>query len=919
MIKNNEPHEKVMPHKGLTLKRINELQNKKNKITLHLYHLAQKYMKLISRLLIALSIALLFLLTTSAYCQPSRFSLPKRSTPPSNPYTPYVSSPVLEDMLDYAAPKEYEIGGIQVTGVRFLDANALISLSGLKVGDKIKIPGEQVPNAIRKLHKQGILGDIQIYADRFEGQKVFLTLHLKERPRLSRFAFKGIRKGEQNTLTEKIALIKGKTVTDVMLKNTEMSIKKYYIEKGFLNAKVNITQVGDTLLSNSVMLKINIDKQERVKIKDIEIEGVTAFKLKKVKRKLKNTKEKRPWKIFTTSKFIASKFEEDKENLIKFYNKRGYRDARILWDTMYRVSPNRVSVKLKIEEGRQYYFRNITFSGNYLYDSQTLSKLLNIKKGDVYDLETLEKRLSFSQTELDISSLYMDDGYLFFRVEPVEVAVVGDSVDVEIQIFEGPQANIKNIFVNGNTKTNDKVIRREIRTIPGQKFSRSDIIRTQRELAQLGYFDPEQIGINPKPNLEEGTVDIEYNLVEKPSDQIELSGGWGGFIGFVGTLGVVFNNFSLQKAGKLRNYRPLPSGDGQKLALRFQANGIRFQNYSFTFSEPWLGGRSRKVLTFAVNHSVINDFMGFSNTRVGGLQMTNINMSIGRNLPWPDDFFSLSTSIGYQRYRLQNRTLLLSTAGLTQDSPWLKLRNGIFNSFTFNINLSRNSIDNPTYPRRGANFALSVNLTPPFSLLSGKKYVENLMQETEQGMYERFRRVEYHRWMVDNSWFTTITGKLVLNARTHFGFVGAYNRQLGVGPFERFSLGGAGLAFQQNFLLLGTEIIALRGYRDNSIVPLNEPGGVAYSKMVMELRYPLSLNPAATIFVLSFLEGGNNWATIREFNPFNLKRSVGIGARIFMPAFGMLGIDWAYGFDRITGRPDASKAQFHFTIGQQIR
>jgi len=795
-------------------------------------------------------------------------------------------------------PKEYEIGGITVTGVQYLDPVALTSLSGLKVGDKVKIPGDpKISDAIKKLWRQGILGDVGIIASRFEGDQVFLTIQLTERPKLSRFFINGIRKGEQTTINEKAGLIVGRIVTQSLLKNTKKKIESYFQEKGYLNTNVNIVQVQDTLISNSVLLKINVNKGKKVKVADYVFDGNEAVTDKKLIKKSK-TKSKKKFRLFASSKFVKSKYEEDKQKITKYYQSQGYRDARITGDSIYNIDNENIGIIVKIDEGQQYYYRNITWHGNYVYDNATLSRILNIKKGDIYDLDNLEKRLNFSPTDLDITSLYMDDGYLFFNIEPVEVAIVGDSVDIEMQVYEGSQANINKVIVNGNDKTSDKVILREIRTVPGQKFSRTDLIRSQRELSTLGYFDPEQVGINPIPNIQDGTVNIEYDLVEKPSDQIELSGGWGGAFGFVGTLGLVFNNFSIKKILKPKEWGGiLPSGDGQRLALRLQANGRRFQTYTLTFTEPWLGGRNPNSFSINLSHSVQRNIT-FNGDVLGSLQVSGATLSLGRRLKWPDNFFTLSNSLSYLRYNLDNFPI-------TQT-----LSNGTFQNFSFNTTINRSSIDSPTFPRSGSNLTLSVNLTPPYSLFREGSF-SNL--DTE-----RFKFIEYHKWMFDNSWFTRLVGDLVLHTRAHFGYIGVYNTKLEASPFERFVLGGDGLT-GQNFLL-GLEIIGLRGYPNNSLTPIGQAGGVIYNKFVMELRYPISLNPAATIFVLGFLEGGNNFANYSEYNPFDMKRSAGLGARIFMPAFGMIGIDWGYGFDSIPGQGEQlSGGQFHFTIGQQLR
>ncbi len=795
-------------------------------------------------------------------------------------------------------PKEYEIAGITVSGVQYLDPVALTSLSGLKVGDKVKLPGDpKISDAIKKLWKQGILGDVGINATKFEGDKVYLNIQLTERPKLSRYFINGIRKGETQTVKDQTSLIVGRIVTQSLLKNTKKRIETHFQEKGFLNTNVNIVQVQDTLISNSVLLKINVNKGKKVKVADLIFKGNEAITDKKLTKKSK-TKSKKKFRLFASSKFVKSKYETDKEKLVQYYQSQGYRDAKITGDSIYNIDSESIGIIVNIDEGQKYYYRNITWHGNYVYDDATLRRVLGIEKGDVYDLENLEKRLNFSPTDLDITSLYMDDGYLFFSIDPVEIAIVGDSVDIEMRIYEGSQANINKVVINGNTKTSDKVVMREIRTVPGQKFSRTDLIRSQRELSTLGYFDPEQVGINPIPNMQDGTVDIEYDLVEKPSDQIELSGGWGGAFGFVGTLGLVFNNFSIKKLLKVKEWGGiLPSGDGQRLALRLQANGRRFQTYSLTFTEPWLGGRKPNSFSINLSHSVQRTIT-FSGDVLGSLQVSGATISLGRRLKWPDNYFTLSNSLSYLRYGLDDYPI-------TQT-----LRNGTFQNFSFNTTINRSSIDSPTFPRSGSNLTLSVNVTPPYSLFRDGSF------STLDA--ERFKYIEYHKWMFDNSWFTRLVGDLVLHTRAHFGYIGVYNSQLEAGPFERFVLGGDGLT-GQNFLL-GLEIIGLRGYPNNSITPVGQAGGVIYNKFVMELRYPISLNPAATIFVLSFLEGGNNFGNYAEYNPFDMKRSAGVGARIFMPAFGMIGIDWGYGFDSVPGQGnDFSGGQFHFTIGQQLR
>jgi outer membrane protein insertion porin family len=813
--------------------------------------------------------------------------------------------------VSYGTPQKYEIGGITISGVKFLDQNALISITGLKVGDVITVPGEEISNAIKKLWEQGLLSDVAVDASKIENGRIYLDFQLKERPRLAKFNFKGVKKGEADDLREKINLIRGRVVTDAVTKNAQNIVRKYFVDKGFLNTKVNISFDEDTLLNNSVALTIDVDKNKKVKINDISFTGNEVLTEKQLRRKMKETKESKPYRIFKASKFIRSKYAEDKENLIKHYNSLGYRDAYIVEDTVYAHDENSVNINITINEGLKYYFRNIDWVGNYVYEDNVLGGVLGIKKGDVYNPENLEKRLNYNPTGLDVSSLYLDDGYLFFNVEPVEVLVEGDSIDIEMRIHEGTQANIKRVTIEGNTKTNDHVILREIRTLPGQKFSRTALIRSQREIAQLGYFDPEQIGINPVPNPEDGTVDINYTVVEKPSDQIELSGGWGGYFGFVGTLGLTFNNFSIRKATDLKEWTPIPGGAGQKVSLRLQANGRQFQTYSVSFMEPWLGGKRPNSFSVNLSHSVQNSFttFGANSKPVGNLQVTGLTVGLGRRLTVPDDYFTLSNSLSYQRYSLYNFNQQFSS----RPGQDLGFTTGAANSFSFITTIARNSIDNPTFPTRGSSLSLTINATPPYSLFREN----NTFANTEAGNVERYRFIEFHKWMFDGSYFIKLADKLVINARSHFGFLGSYSPDLGVGRFERFQLGGDGIT-GFNFLL-GTDIIGLRGYPNNSIGVNRENGGIIFNKHVTELRYAISTNPAATIYALTFLEAGNNWDSYTKFNPFNLYRSAGVGARIFMPAFGMIGVDYGWGFDKIPNNPNQQKGNFHFTIGQQIR
>jgi outer membrane protein insertion porin family len=912
-----------------------------------------------------------FCLQTAAQFRKSR----ERSDSPTAP-------PNFSD-LNYANPAEYYIGGIEVEGLKVLDKSAIVSLSGLKVGDKIKIPGDQVGNAVRKLWKHGLVGDVTISIDRVEGQNVFLVIDLTERPRLAEFYFTGISKGRQSSLKEDLDLIKGKIVNDAMIRNAEQTIKKHFVKKGFLNTRVRAIQVQDTLNRGYMRLRFDVDLQNKVRINEIAFTGNDAISSNRLKKTLKKTKEhprlkihrvilggilhssprekaeflfnRNPvsWRqakeflnkhvklnIFNGSKFIAAEFEEDKQKLIAFYNARGYRDAEILSDTITRYDRRGINVHFKLSEGRKYYFRNITWTGNYLYTSATLDKVLDIKKGDVYNKELLDKKTSFNPKGADINGLYMDDGYLFFRCTPVEVGVVGDSIDVEMRIFEGDQATIDQVTISGNERTSDHVIRRELSTVPGNKFRRSDIIRTNQILSSMGYFNPQKIDQDIKPNPANGTVNIGWKVEEQSNDQIELSGGWGGMFGFVGTVGVTFNNFSSRNIPNFKKWRPLPVGDGQRLSVRMQANGRSFQSYSLSFTEPWLGGRKPNSFTVSLNHSITRGIAGpggvapgmglgmglggmglgrgmrgFEFTDERSLRQTGITFGMGRRLEWPDNYFVLQNNLQLLRYKYSD------WAGLPPGK-------GEVYQFTFETVLSRNSIDNPMYPTSGSQISLSAKFTPPYSTWRDPAIYE-------QSIQERYRWAEFHKWMFDARYYLKLLGSskpngrsLVLEAKAHYGLLGSYSRDLGPGPFERFVLGGDGLAGGFNAFVLGQDIIGLRGYRNNAVTPPSyvgprDPnalwGGIAYTKVSFELRYPVTTSQTATIYGFVFTEAGNNWDNFYQFNPFNMYRSAGTGARIFMPAFGLIGLNWAYGFDTLPGATERSGSQFHFTIGQQIR
>ncbi|MCK4664344.1 MAG: outer membrane protein assembly factor BamA [Bacteroidales bacterium] len=823
--------------------------------------------------------------------------------------------------VDYSNPKEYEIGGVTISGIKYLDQNVLIYMSGLSVGKKIMIPGDEITKAIKKFWKQGLFSDIQINATKIIGDKIFINIYLQERPRLSKFSFNGVSKTEADDLREDIKLIRGSQVTENVLINTKNVIKKYFIDKGFFNTEVNIVVENDTLLTNNVILNLNIDKHDKIKINEISFDGVSVLKEKKLRRAMKETKQKKWYRLFKASKFITDNFEEDKKKIIEKYNEKGYRDAIIVTDTVYSYDEKTLNIDIKVIEGSKYFFRNITWIGNTKYSSEYLNLVLGIKKGDIFDQSILNDKLFIAPDA--VSSLYLDNGYLFFSIIPVEIMVENDSIDIEMQIYEGKQATINKIIVSGNTRTNDHVIRREIRSKPGQLFDRSDIIRSTRELAQLGYFDPEKLDVQPVPNPSDGTVDIEYILEEKPSDQIELSGGFGGGM-VIGTLGLTFNNFSAKNVFNGKAWRPLPSGDGQKLMLRAQTNGQYYQAYSISFVEPWLGGKKPNSLSCSIYHTIrTTGTWLYENAQ--SMKVSGVSVGLGRRLKWPDDFFNLSHQISYQKYKLDNYV------------GYFIFSDGVSNNISITNTFARHSAGpNPLYPMNGSIFSLSLQITPPYSLFKEDKFwelsqneidnldigenenLENKIAEVETG--NKYEWIEYHKWKFKSSWFISIVDKLVLNTKAEFGFIGYYDNNIGFSPFETFNLGGDGLA---GYNLYGTETIGLRGYDNGkynrgSLTPQYPKTGNIYDKFTVELRYPLTLNPSATIYALAFLEGGNAWYKFNDFNPFSVKRSAGVGVRLFLPMLGMLGVDWGYGFDEISWSPGSNKGQFAFIIGQQF-
>ncbi|CAN5254092.1 POTRA domain-containing protein [soil metagenome] len=825
--------------------------------------------------------------------------------------------------VSYSVPVEYTIGGITVSNVKYLDPDLLVPLSGLRVGQKVTIPGDDIGKAIRKMWEQGLFTNVEIRIVKTLGLNVFLDIKVTERPRLSRFSFVGkVKKGEQDELRDKIKLIGGRVLTENAKSNTVTIIKNHYKDKGFLNAKVTLVERPDTILVNSIVLEIRIDKGAKVKIGSIQFEGNVVASDATLRKKMKDTKEKvhlsigeivslkniqeatpdtssfmeilenlapsrtidyladkARLNIFSASKFKIKDYRADKEKLVQYYHSLGYRDAEILSDSVY-MENGELQIRIKVNEGNRYYFRNITWKGNTMYNSDSLARILDIHKGDIYNRTLLDERLNMSPNGNDIASLYMDNGYLFFQVTPLEVAVENDSIDIEIRISEGPIAIINEVRIVGNTKTKEYVIRCELYTRPGAVFSRSDLIRSQREIINLGYFNPEQLEVVPIPNPANGTVDIEYRVVEKPSDQLELSAGWGGKgRGVVGTLGVSFTNFSLQNMFKRGAWSPLPAGDGQRLSLRVQTNGKIFQSYNFSFTEPWLGGRKPNSFTVSYYNS---RFANLDSDRkvVASLITNGASIGIGTRLKWPDDYFTFQALINFQNYNLTNWT-----------SSNFIITDGRSNNLNLKFVLARSSVYNPTYPTQGSNISLSLQVTPPYSLFNDRDY-------STLGNNEKYKWVEYHKWRFKAEWFTPVTKNmkqpLVLRVAAKFGFLGYYNSQIGYSPFERFELGGDGIS---NIQFFGRDIVALRGYE----VLSPSTGAPFFNKFTVEMRFPISLNPSATIFATAFVEGGNYYMNIRDYNPFDIKRTAGLGVRIMLPMFGLLGFDYGIGFDKDAG------------------
>lgn len=807
-------------------------------------------------------------------------------------------------IMDPAVPRDLEIGGITVSGTTTVDVNAVMLFSGLKVGQTVTLPGPRIADAIRNIWEQKLFSDVRIELAEVRGRTAFLNIVVTEMPRLSRFKFEGVTKSDADKLRERMELARGQQVNEGLLTNTRGTIRSYYVEKGFLKADAEIEQRTDSLMENSVLLIIHVKKGRRVRIKDVVFKGNEALTDAKLRRAMKKTRRRVWYNPFASSKFLAKEYRVDKENLIDTYNEKGYRNAAIVRDTTWFVNDRRLMVEIEVEEDRRFHFREVRFSGNTKHSDRELLDILNIKRGDVYNKKVLDSRMYMNQTGRDISSLYMDDGYLSFYPEVIEVAE-GDSIDLDIRLREGKQYRVRSVLVKGNTKTNEHVIRREIRTKPGQLFNRSDVLRTQRELANLGYFDPEKLGVNPLQDARTGTVDLEYTVEEKPSDRLELSGGWGAGR-LVLSLGLSFTNFSLRNITKPEAWQPLPAGDGQTLNLRAQTNGRYFQSYSLSFVEPWLGGRKPNALSVSAFHSAqTNGERKYVETEEGrvinpqrqSLLISGGSVGLGKRLTWPDDYFLLRQNISYQLYDLRNWNQLFA------------FNNGQSNVLAYQVQLSRNSVDQPFFARSGSDITLSLKATPPYSWFQpGRDFASEPADR-------RYNWAEFHKWKFTTQWFTRITRSksghdLVLMTRAGFGFLGRYSKNLGNSPFERFYLGGSALT---GFQLDGREIVGLRGYDDLSLAP--NTGNFLINKYTAELRFPISLNPSATIYMLTFAEAGNTWGTFDRYDPFRLYRSAGVGLRLFLPMFGPMGLDYGWRFDDVPDQPAMAPGQFHFTIG----
>lgn len=850
----------------------------------------------------------------------------------------------------YSSPQQVVIAGVEIKGVRYLDRDLLIQLSGLTVGKEIYMPGEDFSTAIKKLWGQGLFSDIKIEAVRQEGNRVWIEIYLQEMPRLSDVNYFGVSKSEKDDIEKKVLLLKGSQITENQVNNAQRIIKNIFLEKGFLNADVRIVQRNDTLQTNSVFLDIHVDKKEKVRVQNITVHGNKDVKDFTLEWAMKKTNARRLRNLFRTKKYLEDKYEEDKINLVKKYNEKGYRDAIILNDTVYPADrKNRVNIEMWVEEGNRYYFGDIKWLGNTIYASEDLSNLLGIRKGDIFDQKLLDKRL-IEDEDAVLNLAYQNNGYLFSGIHPIESSVNNDSINYDMIVVEGTQATINKVNIKGNTKTHEHVARRELRVYPGDLYSRENIIRSIRELAQLGHFDQESIVPDMVPHQQDGTVDVDFSLTEKANDQIELSGGWGAGM-FVGSVGLKFSNFSAQNIFNKSAWRPLPSGDGQTLSLRYQTSGKYYQTVSLSFIEPWLGGTKPNSLSTSFSWSKMNfsankymnnylnsysynpyygyggyggygdyyDPYGYYYDPYSYMQNTTtektedqiwetlaVGIGYGYRLKWPDDFFTVYHEVSFEYYRLKN-----------MENMFYELRddgkvNGQFMNINFKTVIGRNSLDNPLFTRSGSQFSIGVKFTPPYSLINGKNYEDPKMKNKE-----RYRWIEYHKWNFKGQMFTPLTKNrnLVFRAAVELGFLGYYNKNLN-SPFEGFIVGGSGMS---GYNYYGSEYISMRGYPDFSLSQhLSSRGGNMYSKYTMELRYPIIMQQSANIYALTFIEAGNAHSNFKNYSPFKLYRSAGVGVRVYLPMFGLMGVDWGYGFDQLPGNAGGRKGEFHFTMGQSF-
>ncbi|WP_156306984.1 outer membrane protein assembly factor BamA [Sphingobacterium endophyticum] len=820
------------------------------------------------------------------------------------------------DDISYLDPKNYVIGGVTVSGAQYLDSEVLITISKLSVGQYIEVPSEQTSNVIKDLMAQNLFEDVQLYATKIEDETIYLEIRVVERPRLTRVDINGLSKTQTEEVRKRLNTNAGKIVNDNLLLTTKTTIEKFLREKSYLYPDITITTKPDSAQANNEIVIVNIERNKKIKVNSINFTGNEEFSDRQLTKFMKGVRPRAWYRVFGPGKFKDEKYEEAKTNLVAKMQDKGFRDAQILSDTVRRHDNNEVAIDMEVYEGPKYYVGNISWSGNSKFKDSTLNILLGIKRGDVYSEEKLNSKLSGpTRNSDDIAAVYQNDGYLTFNVQPVIKRIHQDTIDLEIQMFEGKQYTINNVILKGNDVTNDRVVLRSIYTKPGQKYSRELLVRSVREISQLGMFDEQKV--NPMPtnlNYEDGTTDIEFSVAEKPSDQVELSGGYGaGQV--IGTLGLTFNNFSTSNFFKKESWKPLPRGDGQKLSIRGQTSGKRYQSYSFSFSEPWLGGK--KPIYFGLSAYISNSQLQRYNylenryedyEGIPKIQMHGVTATLGKRLQWPDNYFQINSSLSYQRYFLDNY------GGIFVFSD------GTAYNINFTQEISRNSIDAPIYPTSGSHIKFSVQLTPPYSLWNGMNY------ETAPDN-EKYKFTEYHKWKFDSQWYTKIAGKLVLKAQAQFGYLGNYSSNAPVSPFERFKLGGDGM---QGFdFLQGSEIIAMRGYANGALIPAStgsnqqgiaiQSGSPIYAKYQLELRHPIMLNDQATVFALAFAEAGNTWNKFDEVNPFKVRRSVGVGARIFLPIFGMLGIDYGHALDPIPGlTTDRWKQNFTFSIIQNM-